>query len=126
MKSSSANKNKRARLASDTKQLKATKHPPKNIIQLLVYNMNATTKEEQLKNHIKKYGKVIQVFVPFIGKKIRGFGFVTMENNDVTLQELNNFDTKRLDGEYIRLIANENQSEFVDPEGLIFSLENIQ
>ncbi|KAA6379897.1 MAG: hypothetical protein EZS28_024574 [Streblomastix strix] len=72
-------------------------------LQLIVRNLNYKTGEEQLRQLFASIGSVISVFIPVTSGRGRGYGFVTMEDEESANKCILKLDGIEVDGRKLKL-----------------------
>ncbi|KAA6396999.1 MAG: putative leucine rich repeat protein, partial [Streblomastix strix] len=96
-------------------------------IQLFVWNLSENTTEEQLEEHFTIIGTVESVFIPVSRFQNRGFGFVTMKDDDDVVQNgIEDLQMSELCGSNISIIAIHNMPRYTKGEiSYSFAIEKI-
>ncbi|KAA6389410.1 MAG: hypothetical protein EZS28_015062 [Streblomastix strix] len=92
-------------------------------MQLFVRNLNYNTSEEQLRQLFARIGSVISVSIPVSFGRGRGYGFVTMSDEESANKCIQQLDRTRIDGRNIHVEISKNQNHEQRIAG-IFGLSN--
>ncbi|KAA6393636.1 MAG: hypothetical protein EZS28_010837 [Streblomastix strix] len=86
---------------SDQTNIEIDEDKIENPVQLFIFNLNKITTEQQLREHFALAGAVEQVFLPQSIGQNRGFGFITMKNQDYAENAVDTLDKTIVDGNLI-------------------------